>query len=98
MQCLLRFSLLIYICQICSHGILKYCLRGLLGQHQRKAVFMFIDVCKQLFAEVQNIDELPCQLEKTNLALAQLEKDMPLTIEVHMYSCMNLSIVTKLLL
>lgn len=86
---MLRFSLLICICHICSHGILKYCLRGLLGQHQRKAEFMFIDVCKQLFAEVQNTDKLPCQLEKTGLALAQIEIDLPMTIQVHMYSCMN---------
>lgn len=43
---------------------------------------MFIDVCRQLFAEIQNTDELPSQLEKTNLALAQLEKDMPITIQV----------------
>ena len=68
--------------QISSQGILKYCLRGLLGQPQRRAVFMFIDVCRQLFAAIQNTDELPSQLEKTNLALAQLEKDMPITIQV----------------
>ena len=33
---------------------------------------MFIDVCKQLFAEMQNANELPSLLEKTNFALAQL--------------------------
>ena len=43
---------------------------------------MFIDVCRQLYAEMQNADELPSQLEKTNLALFQLEKDLLITIQV----------------
>ena len=54
---------------------------------------MFIDVCKQLFAEVQNIDELPSQLEKTNLALVQLEKHMPMTIQIAMHVAIAMCII-----
>lgn len=62
---------------------MKYCLKGLLGVNQRKSVFLFIDVCKRIFDEVQNTDELPSLLNTVNHALAQLEKDMPATIQVN---------------
>ena len=65
-----------------SQGILKYCLNGLLGELQRKTIFMFIDVCAKLFAEKHDANEISSLLQEVNLALAQLEKDMPVTIQV----------------
>ena len=62
-----------------SQGIIKYCLRGLLGNQQRKVVFMFISVCSKIFAEKQKLDQL---LAEVNMALAVLERDMPVTIQV----------------
>ena len=65
-----------------AQGILKYCLKDLLGEFQRKAIFMFIDVCAKLFAEKHDADSVSSLLQEVNLALAQLEKDMPVTIQV----------------
>ena len=42
---------------------------------------MLIDVYSQM-SEVQNIDELPTHLKTAHHVLAQLEKDMPITIQV----------------
>lgn len=69
--------------QIASQGILKYCLRGLLGCEQRKALFQFIDVCCKVLAEKQNKSEIPDLLLEINTALAVLERDMPVTIQVN---------------
>ena len=65
-----------------SQGILKYCLKGLLGENQRSALYKFLDVCAQLLAEKINSDELPPLLNEVNVSLAQLEKDMPTTVQV----------------
>jgi len=44
-----------------------------------KVVFMFISVCSKIFAEKQKLDQL---LAEVNMALAVLERDMPVTIQV----------------
>ena len=82
------------ILQIASQGILKFCLQNLLGLEQRKAVFKFCDVCTMLFSEVQDQAKVHKLLEETNLALATLEKDMPVTIQVsmHVYTYINIHI------
>ena len=61
---------------------MKYCLRGLLGIKQRKAVFMFLNVCSKMFSVKQNINKTPDLLTEANEAFAMLEKDMPITIQV----------------
>ena len=73
------------ILQIASQGILKFCLQNLLGLEQRKAVFKFCDICTMLFSEVHNPAGVHKLLEETNLALAILEKNMPVTIQVSIY-------------
>jgi len=67
-----------------SQGIIKYCLRGLLGSQQRKALFMFLNVCSKIFAEKQSLQELHQLLVEVNTTLALLERDMPLTIQVRL--------------
>ena len=59
----------------------------MLGLEQRKAVFKFCDVCTLLFSEVQDRAKVHKLLEETNLALATLEKYMPVTIQVSSYVC-----------
>ena len=61
---------------------MKYCLRGLLGNEQRKAVFQYIDVCCKVLAEKQSVSAVPDLLAEMNSALAVLERDMPVTIQV----------------
>ena len=65
--------------QTVSQGIMTYCLRGLLGNQQRKAVFMFLSVCSKIFAEKQSLQKLDQLLAEVNMAL---ERDMPVTIQV----------------
>ena len=64
-----------------SQGILKYCLKGCLGDDQRSAVFKFFDVCAKLCAEKQasNVSAL---LEEINVTMVHLEQYMPVTIQV----------------
>ena len=59
---------------------MKFCLQGLLGIKQRKAVYMFLNVCRKILAENVNIDKIPDLLIYANEMLAILEKDMPITI------------------
>jgi len=59
-----------YVDQMVTHGILKYCLRGFLGDCQREVVFKFFDACSKLFAEVQSFSNLSVLLDEVNLVLA----------------------------
>ena len=63
-----------FILQVASQGILKYCLRNLLGTEQRKAVLKFCEVCSMICLEEHDRAEVHKLLEETNLALAFLEK------------------------
>jgi len=63
----------------------------LLGNQQRKAVFMFLSVCSKIFAEKQSLQKLEQLLAEVNMALAVLERDMPVTIQVaHFWNVMLL--------
>jgi len=65
-----------------SQGIMMYCLRGLLGSQQRKAVFMFLSISSKIFAEYQSPEVLSQLLLDVNETLAILERDLPITIQV----------------
>ena len=71
-----------FVLQIASQGLLKFCLRNLLGFEQRQAIFKFLDLCSMLLAEVHSQSEVNELLKEANLALAILEKNMPITIQV----------------
>jgi hypothetical protein len=70
------------ILQILSQGIFKYCLHGLLGCDQRRALFQFIDICNKVLSEKQKITDVPGLLSQMNTALTILERDIPITIQV----------------
>lgn len=61
---------------------MKYCLKDLLGNQQRKAVFHYVDVCCKIMAEKQSVSDVPDLLADMNSVLAILERDMPITIQV----------------
>ena len=65
---------------------MKYCLRGLLGIKQREAVFSFLDLCRKMLAEKQNITEIPVLLSEANEVFVKLEKYMPITIQVSIFT------------
>ena len=60
-------------------SILKYCIRGLLGQQQRQALFLFCNVLARLCAETVHATLLQ-QLElDVHQALSLLERDVPVS-------------------
>jgi len=64
---------------------MKYCLGGFLGECQRKTVFRFLDICEKLLAEKLERTKVPLLVEEVNTVLAELERYMPVTIQVYAY-------------
>ena len=79
---LLDFLLFFAIVQIATQGILKYCLQGLLAHQQQKSFFFFLDILTKLLQETHLKDNLDQLEEDMNVALAQLEKDFPVSMQV----------------
>ena len=63
-------------------GILKYCLRGLLRESQRKTVFRLLDVIRKVCSECQDSDTLPALEKEINEVCAEIERDFPISIQV----------------
>ena len=75
--------------QLVSTQILKYCLRGLLGQQQRQTLFLFCDVLAQLCAESVNMSLLH-QLEfNVHYSLCLLERDFPVSMHVIVFHLLH---------
>ena len=66
-------------------GVLKYCLNDLLNQEQRKTLFLFLDTVKSTLAESHKAEEISSLKERMNIALALLERDFPIAIQVYSY-------------
>lgn len=65
-----------------AKNILKFCLRGLLAERQRKTLFIFLDVVRKLLAEGIRSCEIQQLEEEMNLSLALMERDFPISIQV----------------
>jgi len=66
------------VCQ----GVLKYCLLGLLGEQQEETLYFFFDTITVLLAESHKIDTLEKLRDDLNTALAKLERDFPVSVQV----------------
>ena len=71
--------------QMVSQGILKYTVHGMLGERQRQSLFFFLDVVSEVLQEHHDLVDLDKLLQKMNLALALLEKDFPISIQVWIF-------------
>ena len=71
--------------QVACQGVLKYCLRDMLGQNQRDSLFLLFDVISDVLSEVHDISELEDLDERVHTALAFLERDFPRCVQVFMY-------------
>ncbi|XP_021354483.1 uncharacterized protein LOC110450989 [Mizuhopecten yessoensis] len=67
--------------QLGTQGILKFCIRGLLGNLQRRTLFMLLDCFSDICCEHQSLDELDELEGRFNTALARLERDFPITLQ-----------------
>ena len=65
-----------------AQGILKYCLRGMLGKKQRETFFFFLDTISKLLHESQVVSELDTLELDMNRALALMERDFPMAKQV----------------
>lgn len=75
--------------QIACNGILKFCLRGMLGQKQRKTLYQLFDILTQICAEdidINSIDGLEQQVHRT---LALLERDLPVSMQVIVFHLLH---------
>jgi hypothetical protein len=62
-------------------GILKFCLRGMLGSKQRSTLFMLFDVLRSVCSEKVSYESMEVVEEKTHLVLALVERDFPLSMQ-----------------
>ena len=72
---------------VCS-GIMKYCIRGLLGENQRKTLFRFCDLMSRLYC--QQFTAFDTELETdTHLILSLIERDLPVSINVIVFHLLH---------
>jgi len=65
-----------------SKGVFKYCLRGMLAEQHRNTLFTFLDALSMVLAEFHRLQDLPELETKVNTAIALLERDFPISIQV----------------
>lgn len=70
--------------QVATHGILKFCLRNTLGHRQRQSIFQLFDVISKICSEEMNPILLSQIEEEVHKALALIERDLPVTVQVIM--------------
>ena len=68
--------------QIACNRIFNYCLRDMLGEKQRETLFFFLDTITLLLAESHESSMLDKIGDRINIALARLERDFPISIQV----------------
>ena len=71
-------------------GVLKYCLRGLLGETQRKTFFHLMDILRKVCSDCQDCDTLPALEREINEVCAEIERDFPISVQVQTiesYTC-----------
>ena len=62
---------------------MKFCLRGLLGRRQRSTFFRFLNVIASLCKDSVSTDDIPALCEELNVALALVERDFPVSVQVN---------------
>lgn len=62
-------------------GILKFCLRDMLGHKQRATLFMLFDVLRSICAEKVSYETVEVVEKKVHLVLALVERDFPLSMQ-----------------
>ena len=73
--------------QVACTGILKYCLREMLGKDQRETLFFFLDTLKSIVAERFEVSSLSALKEQVNLAIALIERYFPVAVQVSIMLC-----------
>ena len=69
---------------VLSSGILKFCIRGLLGSFQRKTLYELCDIVSLLVAESVDVNQLDAIEYRVHRVLSLIERDFPVTVLVIM--------------
>ena len=69
-------------------GILKFCIRGLLGRRQCKTLFKLCDVLTHLCATSKVIRDYDYE-EKTHYTLALIERDFPVSLNIIVFHLLH---------
>ena len=75
--------------QLVETSILRYCLKGVLGQQQRLTLFTFLNVLSMLCCETVNwlsLEQLELDLHES---LALLERDFPVSLHVMVFHLLH---------
>ena len=72
-----------------STSILKYCMRGLLGNHQRHTLFFLCKVLSQLCAEEVDLSRMNAIEDDTHRALSLIERDFPVFLNVIVFHLLH---------
>lgn len=75
--------------QLATNGILKFCLRGMLGQSQRKTLFKLFDIIKDICAEDVDVCSIDTLERRVHKVLALVERDFPVSIEVIVFHLLH---------
>ena len=66
--------------EVVTSGILKFCLRGMLGKNQRQTLYKLFDVITDLCVEDIAIDSIEKLEQEVHHALALFERDFPVSL------------------
>ena len=74
---------------VLASGILKFCIRGLLGDAQRKTLYEFGDVISLPATEEVNVSELDSLEYRVHRVLSLLERDFPVSLHVIVFHLLH---------
>ena len=74
---------------VLSSGILKYCIRGLVGEKQRKALFELCDVVAALLAYDVTEEDVDSLEYRVHRVLSLLERDFPVSLHVIVFHLLH---------
>ena len=80
---LVLFSWTCCFFQFVKTGALQWCLKGMLLRKQEVTLFIVIDGIKRMTCPEITIDEINNLQNDTHVALAMLERDFPLSLQVN---------------
>lgn len=75
--------------QIATNGVLKFCLRGLLGRKQRKTIFLLFDTISDICANSVNMDSVDDLERQVHKVLALVERDFPVSMQVIVFHLLH---------
>ena len=74
---------------VLASGVLKYCLRNLLGTFQRKTLFELCDVLSLLLSEEIDYSEFDVVERRVHRVLSLLERDFPVSLHVIVFHLLH---------